>query len=80
MRLRWAVRPPQSSPSGKSSGADAPPVYPYYYNPGRKGGRSFYFGFVPYEKGNYEIQALQRRFPQANYPPSMRAPSIRPYP
>ena len=57
-----------------------PPNYPHYYNPGREGGASLYFGFVPYQKGNYEIQALQRRFPQSNYPPSMRAPSIRPYP
>ena len=55
-----------------------PPIYPYYYNPGRKGGRSFYFGFVPYEKGNYEIQALQRRYPESNWPPSMRYPFPRP--
>ena len=50
-----------------------PPIYPYYYSPGRPGGYSFYFGFVPYRKGDYEIQALQRAYPQANYPPSMRA-------
>jgi hypothetical protein len=49
-----------------------PPIYPYYYNPGRPGGYSFYFGFVPYEKGDYETQAIQRMFPEANYPPSMR--------
>ncbi len=49
-----------------------PPVYPYYYNPGRPGGWSSYFGFVPYARGNYEIQALQREYPEANYPPSMR--------
>ena len=49
-----------------------PPIYPYYYSPGRPGGTDFYFGFVPYHKGNYEIQALQRQFPEANYPPSMR--------
>ena len=49
-----------------------PPVYPYWYNPGRPGGRSFYFGFVPYEKGNYEVQALQRKYPESNWPPSMR--------
>ena len=49
-----------------------PPVYPYYYNPGQPGGRSFYFGFVPYEKGNYEVQALQRKYPESNWPPSMR--------
>jgi hypothetical protein len=49
-----------------------PPIYPYYYAPGRPGGYSFYFGFVPYENGDYEIQALQRKYPEANYPPSMR--------
>ena len=49
-----------------------PPIYPYYYSPGRPGGYSFYFGFVPYQKGDYEIQALQRMFPETNYPPSMR--------
>ncbi|MBK5198898.1 MAG: hypothetical protein JJE37_11550 [Methyloceanibacter sp.] len=50
-----------------------PPIYPYYYSPGHPGGYSFYFGFVPYQKGDYETQALQRMFPEANYPPSMRA-------
>jgi hypothetical protein len=49
-----------------------PPIYPYYYNPGRPGGWSFYFGFVPYAKGDYEVQALQRFYPQTNWPPSMR--------
>ena len=49
-----------------------PPIYPYYYSPGRPGGTDFYFGFVPYQKGDYETQALQRQFPEANYPPSMR--------
>jgi hypothetical protein len=50
-----------------------PPIYPYFYSPPRRpGGYSFYFGFVPYQKGNYETQALQRAFPQLNYPPSMR--------
>ena len=49
-----------------------PPIYPYYYSPGRPGGYSFYFGFVPYAKGDYETQALQRQFPEMNYPPSMR--------
>ena len=34
--------------------------------------RRLYFGFVPYQKGDYETQALQRQFPEANYPPSMR--------
>jgi hypothetical protein len=50
-----------------------PPIYPYYYAPGRPGGRSFYFGFVPYAKGDFEVQALQRRYPETNWPPSMRA-------
>jgi hypothetical protein len=56
-----------------------PPVYPYYYNPGRPGGTSFYFGFMPYARGNYEIQALQRESPQTNWPPSMRywTPQVR---
>src|SRR5262245_45956073 len=49
-----------------------PPIYPYYYSPGRPGGYSFYFGFVPYRKGDYEIQALQRAYPQTNWPPSMQ--------
>jgi hypothetical protein len=50
-----------------------PPIYPYFYSPPRHpGGYSFYFGFVPYQKGDYETQALQRQFPQMNYPPSMR--------
>ena len=37
------------------------------------GGWSTYFGFVPYAKGDFETQALQRLYPQLNYPPSMRA-------
>ena len=37
------------------------------------GGWSTYFGFVPYAKGDFETQALQRVYPQLNYPPSMRA-------
>ena len=50
-----------------------PPIYPYYYVP-RRGPRgwSFYFGPVPFAKGDYETQALQRVYPQLNYPPSMR--------
>ncbi|MGH6865083.1 MAG: hypothetical protein ACREDO_02640 [Methyloceanibacter sp.] len=48
-----------------------PPVYPYAYRRGPNGW-SYYFGFVPYEKGDYETQALQRVYPEANYPPSMR--------
>jgi hypothetical protein len=49
-----------------------PPIYPFYYAPGRPGGWSFYFGFVPYQKGDYEVQALQRQYPESNWPPSMR--------
>jgi len=53
-------------------GRRGPPVLPYYYAPGRPGGWSFYSGFVPYARGNYEVQALQRLYPQTNWPPSMR--------
>ena len=49
-----------------------PPIYPYVYRRGRPGGWDFYFGPVPYAKGDYETQALQRVYPQLNYPPSMR--------
>jgi hypothetical protein len=50
-----------------------PPVYPYYYAPRRgPNGWSFYFGPVPYQKGDFEVQALQRLYPQTNWPPSMR--------
>src|SRR5512144_1058158 len=50
-----------------------PPIYLYYYAPRRyPGGWSFYLGPVPYAKGDYETQALQRVYPQMNYPPSMR--------
>ena len=48
------------------------PVYPYAYNPGRLEGWSTYFGFVPYARGDYEVQALQRAYPETNWPPSMR--------
>ena len=50
------------------------PIYPYYYNPGRPGGYSFYFGFVPYAQGNIENQAIQRsQYPQnIEWPPSVR--------
>ena len=41
--------------------------------PRRPGGWSTYFGFVPYAKGDFEVQALQRLYPQTNWPPSMRA-------
>jgi hypothetical protein len=50
-----------------------PPIYPYVYTPPRRpGGWSTYFGFVPYAKGDFEVQALQRLYPQTNWPPSMR--------
>jgi hypothetical protein len=53
-----------------------PPIYPYYYNPGRPGGYSFYFGFVPYAKGNIENQAIQRgQYPQdIEWPPGTPGP------
>jgi hypothetical protein len=61
------VEPAQTFKRGR------PPIYPYYYAPARRpGGWSFYFGPVPYAKGDYETQALQRVYPQLNYPPSMR--------
>jgi len=49
------------------------PIYPYYYNPGRPGGYSFYFGFVPYAPGDIENQALKRQFyPQdIEWPPGL---------
>ena len=49
------------------------PIYPYYYNPGRPGGYSFFFGFVPYAKGNIENQAIQRgQYPQdIEWPPGV---------
>jgi hypothetical protein len=49
------------------------PIYPYYYNPGRPGGYSFYFGFVPYAPGNIENQAIQRSlYPQnIEWPPGL---------
>ncbi|HEU4475403.1 MAG TPA: hypothetical protein VFR71_01735 [Methyloceanibacter sp.] len=57
-----------------------PPIYPYYYNPGRPGGYSFYFGFVPYAKGDYGTQALNRSlYPQnIEWPPSMAPYGPRP--
>jgi hypothetical protein len=56
------------------------PIYPYYYNPGRPGGYSFYFGFVPYAKGDYGTQALERSlYPQdIEWPQSMRVYGPRP--
>lgn len=52
-----------------------PPQYPYVYKQGRPGGWDFYGGFMPYQKGNYEIQSLQRVYPESNYPPSMTYPT-----
>jgi hypothetical protein len=46
-----------------------PPIYPYYYRPGPPGGWDLYLGFVPYAKGDYENQAIQRQFyPQDSWP------------
>jgi hypothetical protein len=52
------------------------PIYPYYYSPGRPGGYSFFFGFVPYAKGDIENQAIQRgQYPQdIEWPPVGAAP------
>jgi hypothetical protein len=52
------------------------PIYPYYYNPGRPGGYSFFFGFVPYAPGDIENQALQRgQYPQnIEWPRSVPGP------
>lgn len=73
--------------SGLASGASAvtqvriyrrgrTPIYPYYYNPGRPGGYSFFFGFVPYAKGDVENQAILRgQYPQnIEWPPVGAAP------
>jgi hypothetical protein len=66
----WAPQPVGAEPIFKRG---RPPIYPYFYAPPRRpGGYGFYFGFVPYAKGDYETQALQRQFPEMNYPPSMR--------
>ena len=52
------------------------PIYPYYYNPGRPGGYSFFFGFVPYARGDIENQAILRgQYPQnIEWPPVGAAP------
>lgn len=52
-----------------------PPIYPYYYKQGRPGGWDAYIGLVPYAKGDYGTQALQRsQYPQdIAWPDSMRA-------
>lgn len=84
------LRPALAAPLGEAQAAERagqaelarccryrsnPPVYPYWYRPPtRPGGYSFYFGFVPYNRGDYESQAIQRLYPESNWPPSMRAP------
>ncbi len=52
-----------------------PPIYPYYYKRARPGGWDTYIGFVPYAKGDYGTQALQRsQYPQdIEWPEDMRA-------
>jgi hypothetical protein len=53
-----------------------PPIYPYYYRKAPPGGWDFYLGFVPYAKGDYGTQALQRSM----YPQDIEWPkSMRPY-
>jgi hypothetical protein len=47
-----------------------PPIYPYYYKPPGPRGWEFYMGFVPYKKGDYATQALQR----SQYPDTMAWP------
>ena len=62
-----------------------PPIYPYYYRKAPPGGWDVYLGFVPYAKGDYATQAIQRsQYPQdIEWPESMRAygpvPSNRAY-
>jgi hypothetical protein len=50
------------------------PIYPYYYRKAPPGGWDFYLGFVPYAKGDYGTQALQRSmYPQdIEWPKDMR--------
>jgi hypothetical protein len=53
-----------------------PPIYPYYYKKAPPGGWDFYLGFVPYAKGDYGTQAVQR----SQYPQDIEWPeSMRPY-
>ncbi len=53
-----------------------PPIYPYYYRKAPPGGWDAYIGFVPYAKGDYGTQALQRSM----YPQDIEWPkSMRPY-
>ena len=71
--LRFGGPPPIVEPA-QIFQRGRPPIYPYVYTPPRRpGGWSTYFGFVPYARGDYEVQALQRRYPETNWPPSMRA-------
>ncbi len=46
------------------------PIYPYYYKPPGPRGWEAYIGFVPYKKGDYGTQALQR----SQYPDTMAWP------
>lgn len=50
-----------------------PPIYPYYYKPPGPRGWEAYIGFVPYKKGDYGTQALQRsQYPDTiAWPPGM---------
>jgi hypothetical protein len=72
-------RPAEAAPlltqrlAGHASDVIEARIYPYYYNPGRPGGWSFYFGFVPYTPGQVANEALQRsQYPQnIEWPPSM---------
>lgn len=53
-----------------------PPIYPYYYKKAPPGGWDAYIGFVPYAKGDFGTQALQR----SQYPQDIEWPdSMRPY-
>jgi hypothetical protein len=53
-----------------------PPIYPYYYKKAPPGGWDVYLGFVPYAKGDYGTQAVQR----SQYPQDIEWPeSMRPY-
>jgi hypothetical protein len=53
-----------------------PPILPYYYRKAPPGGWDVYLGFVPYAKGDYGTQAVQR----SQYPQDIEWPeSMRPY-
>ncbi|HXG78330.1 MAG TPA: hypothetical protein VNJ31_03190 [Methyloceanibacter sp.] len=74
------AEPPSLLVEAKIYRRGRPPIYPYYYNPGSPGGYSFFFGFVPYAKGDYGTQAVQRSlYPQnTEWPPSMLGYGPRP--